>query len=617
MNSKKASRRSFIKQLSIGVSTLSLPTILAKSLPQAEQPKPNILWITSEDNGPFLGCYGDKFAITPNLDKLAAQGILYENAFATAPVCAPARCSIITGVYPPALGTQHMRSYYAVPDKIKYYPEYLRSAGYYCTNNKKTDYNTDRDYQHVWEGCSEKAHYKNRQSDQPFFAIFNITSTHESSIHKTEKYIRHDPEKITLPPYHPDTPEIRHDWAQYYDKIEDMDKQVGGLLTELEEYNLSQNTIVFYYSDHGGVLARSKRFCYDSGLRVPFIVRFPKKYQHLAPATPGSRLDRIITFTDLAPTLLSLAGIMIPKYMQGKAFLGKHTIQPRKYAFSFRGRMDERYDMSRTIRDKRFRYIRNYNPHLIYGQYLEYLWRAPATQSWERMYNEGGCNEIQSAFWQPKPVEELYDCLNDSWEVNNLAGNPQYRTLLEKMRDALRQYMLEIYDCGFIPEGEMVEISKKQPIYEFVRSAKYDLKRIMDTADIAISHDASFLPVLIKRLYDPDTIIRFWAATGCLILGEKAKTAHEDLRKLLHDKSGDVRAVASEALCQMDLEKEALPILIDLLSHANVKVALRSANALNNIGDKAKPVLGALEQIKNKDDKYIKRAVRYLLNKLE
>jgi N-sulfoglucosamine sulfohydrolase len=247
---------------------------------------PNILWITSEDNSPFAGCYGDTFATTPNMDKLAADGFLYTHAFANAPVCAPARNTILTGVYASSGGHSHMRSQYPKSDLVQPYPVYLREAGYYCTNNVKEDYNLPgHQTKGIWDESSRTAHYKNRQPGQPFFAVFNSTLSHESSIHRRTPLdqLRHDPAKVTLPPYHPDTPDMRHDWAQYYDKIEDMDAWIGTILKELDESGEAENTIVFYYGDHGGVLARSKRFLYNTGTKVPFIVRIPEKYKYLLP----------------------------------------------------------------------------------------------------------------------------------------------------------------------------------------------------------------------------------------------------------------------------------------------------------------------------------------------
>ncbi|RPI00201.1 MAG: twin-arginine translocation signal domain-containing protein [Calditrichaeota bacterium] len=582
----------------------------------ATQQQPNILWITSEDNSPMFGCYGDQFATTPIFDALARESIVYDHAYATTPVCAPARNCLITGVYPASMGTEHMRSRYPIPDFIKPYPLYLRQAGYYCTNNSKTDYNFLGDDTSYWDECSSTAHYKNRAPDQPFFAIFNLTVSHESSLHTSipTENLRHDPAGVTLPPYHPDTADIRHDWAQYYDKIDDLDGQVGKILQELQENGLDQETIVFYYADHGGILPRSKRYLYDSGLHVPLIIRFPKKYHRLAPGKAGTRSDRIVTFVDFPKTLLSLAGIQPPDYMQGHAFLGKFKEKPRRYAQAFRSRMDERYDFSRSIRDKRYRYSRNFNPHRIYGQHLTYLWLMPATRSWEAEYQSGRCNDIQSAFWRNKPAEELYDSLDDPWEVNNLAADPNYGDVLLRMRSDLRAWMLQKRDAGFLPEGTFEELSKSGTVYEYVHSSQYHLERIMRTAEMATDFQIDHLPELQQRLTDEDPAVRYWAATGCLVLGESASAAIDQLRLLTDDADGDVAAVAAEALVRLGEVQEGLSTLISLLDHVNGKVRLRAMNALYDLGATAESAIERINHKKQDPDEFVRRMSGYFVH---
>jgi N-sulfoglucosamine sulfohydrolase len=578
--------------------------------------QPNILWLVSEDNGPFLGCYGDEYATTPNLDKLASEGVLYTNAFANAPVCAPARSTIISGMYASSLGTEHMRSVYPIPKEIKFFPQYLREAGYYCTNNAKEDYNMPKP-DGVWDESSRKAHYKNREKGQPFFSIFNISISHESSIHRSLRSTKHDPVKVKLPPYHPDTPEIRHDWAQYYDKVEAMDSIVGRFLNELEKEGLAENTIVFYYSDHGGVLPRSKRFLYNSGTRVPFIVRFPKKYQHLASDNPGTKTDRIISFVDLAPTILSLTGINIPDHIQGKAFLGKQQSEPGQYAFLFRGRMDERYDMMRAVRDKQFKYIRNYMPQRIYGQHLNYLWRAPATRSWEKAYKDGKCNATQRIFWETKPVEELYDVTIDPHEVKNLAEDPEYYETLIRMRQVLRNRITEIHDVGFIPEGERKTCFEGTAAYTAIREPGFPLERIIETAEMASEKSRNNIPELMNRLRDKDNAVRYWAATGFVILGERIEPAVTGLSRCLKDSSADVRIAAAEALCVMNETEKGLPVLISELQNDNVKASLHAINVLQCLGEQAHPALEELIKIqKNSKDNYIQQAAMYAVESL-
>lgn len=548
--------------------------------------QPNILWIVSEDNSPYLGCYGDKYATTPTLDKLASEGVLYKNAFANAPVCAAARSTIITGMYPTTMGTQNMRSKYNIPEFIKFFPEYLKKEGYYTTNNSKTDYNTIMP-KGVWDESSKQAHYKNRGKGQPFFAIFNIGVSHESSLHKTkpENELSHNPEKVNLPPYHPDTPEMRHDWAQFYDKIEDMDNQVAKILEELEEAGLAENTIVAYYSDHGGIVTRSKRFVYETGTRVPMIWRFPKKYKDLAPAKPNTQLDRLVSFVDLAPTMLSITGIKIPDYMQGQPFLGNQQTKAREYIHLFSDRMDERFDKVRAVRNKQYRYIKNYMPHHIYGAHLTYLWNAPSTRAWEEAYLSGNCNKTQSVFWNEKPTEELYDVLKDPWEVNNLAKDPTYADVLKRLKTEANNWMSINFDSGLIPEGELVNINEEQFIYDYIHSKSYDYQSIKYAADIATMRDKTKLNEIIAFTKSENHIIRYWGATGCLILGNDAQSAKDDLIALLDDSSIDVQLTAAELLYSFGEQDIAKPILVKNLTNENPMFRLHALNALQNIDD--------------------------------
>ena len=585
---------------------------------------PNIIWLTSEDNSPFFGCYGDKFSTTPNFDKLASEGFLYTHAYANAPVCAPTRNTILTGVYACSGGNEHMRSNYPKSDIVKTYPEYLREIGYYCTNNVKTDYNLGNfDDKAIWDDCSNKAHYKNRKNGQPFFAVFNCTISHESSLHKSipDSLLRHRPEEIPLPPYHPATPEMKHDWAQYYDKIEDMDSWVGEKLKELEDAGLLENTIVFYYGDHGGVLARSKRYVYESGTHVPFIVRIPEKYKYLFPEkTVGSKVNRLISFVDLLPTLLSITGIQIPEYLQGSAFLGKQKTADPEYAFMFRGRMDERYDMCRAVRDQKFRYIRNYMPYRIYGQHLEYLWLAPSVGSWEKAYLNGECNEIQSVFWNKKPVEELYDTENDPWEINNLANNPKYKEVLERMRAANKTWVTQIYDAGFIPEAERVERAGETPMYDYMRSGKINLEEIINAAEIATLGKVENIETLKTYLKSNDSAVRYWGATGLLILGNEAVSATDDLKAATNDKSANVVSTAAEALYNLGETEIAKKALLAVLENPNEFARCHALNVIDCINDESPEMIaGVVKMINsaesNTRNKYDMRSAKWLIEK--
>ncbi len=587
-------------------------------LKNPDLPPPNILWITAEDIGPWLSCYGDANATTPNLDRLASEGILYQNAFANAPVCAPARSTIITGMYPPGLGTQHMRSTNQVPDFVRLYPGYLRDAGYYCTNNRKKDYNlvekTDE-----WNESSGEAHYKNRAPGQPFFAIFNFTVCHESCIHKTMENLVHDPAAMEIPPYHPDVPEIRHDWAQFYDKITLMDTLAGNILAELEESGLSDSTIVIFYGDHGGIIGRSKRFMYQTGLRVPMIVRVPEAYKHLAPGKKGSSTGRMVSFIDLAPTLLNLAGIPIPEYMQGNAFLGPDQPEEPAYAHTFRGRMDERYDFCRGTFSEDFHYIINYMPHRIYAQHVEYLWRAPSMRAWEKAYLAGECNQEQSRFFETKPFEELYDRAADPWEINNLADDPAYADVLEELRKATLDWQLSIRDAGFIPEGLLKKINAGGTIYDYTRTDAYPLEQILETATMAGAGDPDNIPELKSRLRDANPIVRYWAAMAGIILGENGSEMIPELEKALTDELPEVRIAAAEALYGMNRKDAALAVLSQTLLNETPETVLFTVNALQELGPEALvPALPALQEVLDKNENnYVNRAVRFALETIE
>ena len=567
--------------------------------------RPNILWITSEDNGPHLGCYGDKYADTPNLDALAKKGMMYLNAWSCAPVCAPARTTIISGIYPTATGGEHMRSEVNLPNGFKMYPQFLREAGYYCSNNAKEDYNLVKPGQ-VWDESSGKGHWRNRKSGQPFFAVFNYLISHESQIRTRPHTFIHDPAKARVPAYHPDTPEVRQDWAQYYDNITTMDGMAGATLKQLAEDGLAEDTIIFYYGDHGSGMPRNKRWPYDSGLHVPLIVYFPPKFQHLAPKDykPGGSSPSLVSFVDLAPTLLSIVGTKPPEWMQGHAFAGSHQVAAPAYSHGFRGRMDERYDLVRSVRDDRYIYIRNYMPHRIYGQYLDYMFQTPTTRIWADLYAQGKLNAAQSKFWQTKPPEELYDLQNDRDEINNLANSPQHQEILARLRKEQQAQVFRVRDVGFLPEDELHSRAKDSSPYEVGHDDKaYPLKRVFAMADLASSLKPEALAELKQGLKDSDSAVRWWATQGILMRGEKAtKQSLTELHAALKDSSPYVRSVAAEALGRFGPEEELNPSLDTLLELSNIRThsfysALFAMNALDYLDAKAQSRIAQMKTL--------------------
>jgi uncharacterized sulfatase len=420
---------------------------------------PNILWISAEDLSPDLRCYGDNYSITPKLDRFAAQGARFTRAFSTAPVCSPSRCSIITGMYASSVGGHHHRSKIDLPPNVKCFTEYLRAAGYFCTNNAKTDYNFPPPPT-AWDQNGRTAHWRNRpDKSKPFFAVFNLNVTHEShamalegdgdrEIAQLSPQERHDPAKAKLPAYYPDTTIVRANWARYYDLITVMDKQVQALLDQLEKDGLVDNTIVFFWGDHGRCLPRGKRWAYDSGLRVPLLVRWPGKI------APGSVREDLVTLMDLAPTLISIAGQSVPPQIQGRVILGEKLQPEPQYVFATRDRMDETFDMQRSVRDRRFRYIKNFHPELPYAQPIRYMDQSPIMREWRRLAQEDKLTGAPALFFaKTKPPEELYDLETDPDEVNNLAASPEHQEQLSACAPALDQWQKDTNDQGLKPEN--------------------------------------------------------------------------------------------------------------------------------------------------------------------
>jgi uncharacterized sulfatase len=437
-----------------------LPRLLALfllTLPLLAADQPNILWISIEDTGQEVAPY-DLLAVTPNIGRLAAEGVTFLNAFSHAPVCAPTRSGIITGMYPTSMGTQHMRSDMVPPSYVKAFPEYLRRQGYYTTNNAKTDYNFPSPAT-AWDESSRQAHWKHRPDrEQPFFAVFNLNSTHESAIRRQyearmadPKNKIHDASKLILPPYYPDTPKVREAWAAYYDIVTMTDERIGELLQEIDDAGLRESTIVVFWGDHGVGLARGKRWLYDSGVKVPLIVRWPGEIE------PGSVRTDLVQFLDLAPTMVSLSGGDKPDYMQGRIFLGAHAEPAPERIFHARDRMDERFDMIRAVRDQRYKYIRNFESHKPWVQFMRTPSQGPLYQELGRLKDEGGLDELTGLFMrETKPYEELYDTLVDPYEMHDLAGDPAYAERLEAMRGQLVDWMRRTGDKGLIPEPELL-----------------------------------------------------------------------------------------------------------------------------------------------------------------
>ena len=522
--------------------------------------QPNVLWLSTEDIGPQLACYGDSTAKTPRLDALAAQGLTYDIAWSNYPVCAPARTTIISGMYAGTLGAGNMRSLAQLPANVKMFPQYLREAGYYCTNNAKEDYNLVKP-DGVWDRSNKDADWRKRNPDQPFFAVINHGGTHEGKIRSRPHKAVIDPASVSLPPYWPDAPEVREDWAQYYDNIARMDDWIAEELQKLETEGVADNTIVFFFGDHGSGMPRHKRFVGDSGMRVPFVIHVPEKLRaDFAPQNylPGGRSQRPIGFIDLAPTMLSIAGIEAPDYMQGHAFLGRKEAAESKFLFGFRERMDERPDLSYSVRDSGFIYIRNFMPHLPAGQNLQFQMKTPTTRKWFEMHEAGKLNSVQASFWEPRAGEELYDLKADPFETKNLVNDPQHQATLKNFRAVLAKNTLKIRDLGFVHEGRLQMITAKgeQTRRDFALDpTSYPLEEIYEVAnavDPQRKDEVENAVGVVRCLFAAaslNPIVRYWAAMGIMNAGKSDVQRQSGLlERWLDDEAPEVALTAAEAL---------------------------------------------------------------------
>jgi arylsulfatase A-like enzyme len=592
------------------------PTILAALvigwlatavLGAAEPLRPNILWIVSEDNGPYLGCYGEPLARTPVLDRLAREGVRYTRARAAAPVCAPSRCSLITGRYASALGTQNMRSRWEVPAGVRYFPELLRAAGWYCSNNAKTDYNIGNDrIAEAWDESGKQAHWRRRPAGRPFFSVFNLETTHESCLHRRLP-LTTDPAAVRVPAYLPDLPEVRQDIAQYHDRMAAMDAQVGELLAELERDGLAGSTIVVYYSDHAGALPRGKRFLYDSGTRVPLIVRVPPALRALAAQDPGTACDELAGLIDLGPTVLSWCGIQPPPEFHGRALAGPFRAPPPPWLFTFRERMDERYDSSRAVTDGRLLYIRNYQPQVANGQHLDYQWQAASMRAWAAAFAAGTLTPVQAAFFRAKPVEELYDLAADPDNVVDLAADPAHAGALAGLRAALHASLIAVRDTGFLPEPLLATLRAGQPSLAYAADEqRYPLGRLVELVDrMQVGRDAA---AVAAGLGDPHPVVRHWAASASYVLGEEPA----GLAALLADANPAIRVAAAEAILRRRPEPAAVAVINATLGGAEPwPVRLAAANAVARLADRA-PFAAGLRAADLKDE-YLGRLVPWLL----
>ncbi len=612
---------------------LTVCCLLLSASSAAASNRPNVLWISCEDISPHLGCYGDANATTPNLDLLAEQGVRYTQAHHCHGVCAPNRTGIITGMWPTSLGVNHMRCQGRLPGRVKPFPYYLKRAGYYCVNNYKTDYNFHWQTDEVWHDSSKTAHWRNRpREDMPFFAVMNLKMTHEAHIwtlwnlnHQVVKdlpeQLHHAPAKMVVPPIYPQTDTSRGAMARLYNIITVMDRRVGELLKELEEDGLADDTVVFFWSDHGDGLPRAKRWVYDTGTRVPLIVRLPDRFRHDEQGSPGTVDDQLVSMIDLGPTVMNLAGIKVPEHVDGQPLLGKSVPPRRQYIYGARDRIDERYDLVRMVRDGRYRYMRNYMPWRPYLQVIEFAERNSIRKEMRHLHSEGSLTGPPAMFLQPtRPIDELYDTENDPFEVHNLAADAAYVDVLRRLRAVCDRWLDEHPDPMFLPEpileaeekrlGDRWEIGQS----EAGRERLNQVRRVAELASRATIED---LDQLVQWLSSKDPAIRWWSAMALGNLAAEALPALSQMEALLQDDVPCVRVAAARALDRMGQTEAALPVLTRSLKNPSPAVRLWAIDVLDHMDDRAGPAIEAVREAVKDEDHYVVNVAKHALAELE
>ena len=596
-------------------------TLLASLLSAAE--RPNIVWLLSEDNSiHYLQHYGSPNGPTPAISQLAQEGITFNHAFSNSPVCSVARTTLMTGILGPRAGFHYHRKMVPanLPTGVKMVPVYLREAGYYCTNNNKQDYNIVTDK--VWDESSRTASWRKRpDKTQPFFHMQSFGMSHESSLHFKSGQIdrealKTDPATVELPPYFPDTPLFRYTQAFYHDRITVIDNQIGKVVAQLKEDGLYENTIIFYFGDHGGVLPRSKGYIYEAGLHVPLVIRFPEKYKYLFAPAQGVREDGFVSFIDFSPTVLNLAGLDIPESMDGKPFAGEgvttESLASRDEAFGYADRFDERYEFARSFRKGKYKYIRAYEHFYPDSLQNNYRYRMLAFSQWRELNSKGELNEAQSHFFHAKPVELLFDVEADPHEVVNLAGMAAHQSILEDLRSRLRVKMKQINDLSLFPENQMIDLALEDGI-GFGRERSAEIEDLLDVVDLALLPWEQARKKLQRAFKSNNPRVRYWAVTACAAFGDKVEPLLSASKPLLADPDSQVRIRAAEVMGSLHIVEPQQTIYDVLAKSESNAVAAAAMNAIVFLRDHHGYEFKVdTSMIKASDEPLVQRRLEYL-----
>lgn len=585
-----------MKRITLHFFSIAFFLLFATTVVYSQAKRPNIVWVVSEDNSKhYSGLYEKEGAPMPNIAKLAKQGIVFNHAFSQAPVCSVARSTIISGCYAPRVGSQyHRREQLApMPEGLEMFPYYLRQAGYYTSNNSKEDYNFIRS-EGVWDESSKKASYTNRKEGQSFFHVQNFGITHEGRLHFTAENMaanptKHDPDKVTPFACYPNTETFRYTHARYLDLHQNVDAAIGQFIEQLEADNLLDDTFIFYYGDHGGVLPGSKGYIYERGVHVPMVVYIPKNWKHLVPVSAGSRVDGFVQFVDLAPTVLNLAGVSIPKQIDGKAFLGKDieraNLEARNMTFTHADRFDEKYDLVRAIRKGKYKYMRNYQPFNFDGLHNFYRYRMLAYKEWRDLYHADKLTSEAAQFFESRAAETLFDIEKDPFELNNLATDPAYANTLKELRQALQNQVKGMPDLSFYPEPYFIEKGIANPV-RFGQDNKAAIAKLVDIADLSLVSFAQAKRGINKALKSKDSWDRYWALIVCSSFGEEAAVFYKKAKKIAaNDTENLVRMRAAEflALTQQESPQRVLTECIEKArSHTEANLILNTVALLKD-----------------------------------
>ncbi len=619
-NSCHYTRRDFMKRVGCGLSTMaSLSLYGTASMKQ----KPNILWICVEDMSPNMSCYGETTIETPNIDRLAREGAHFTQAFITCPVCSPSRSAMVTGMYQTTIGAHNHRSSrheekIHLPEHIRLIPDYFQHAGYYTSNGRmiptnpqkktqkgKTDYNFVFD-PNVYDGND----WFDREPGQPFFAQLQLRGGKNRGA-KVPNPV--DPAEVKLPPYYPDHPVLREDWANYLNSVIQTDIEVGQILDRLEQDGDLDNTIIFFWTDHGISHVRDKQFLYEGGIHIPLIVRGPG-------IEAGTVIGNLTEHIDIPFTSFELAGLPVPEHLQGRFLFGDES-EPREYIFSARDRCDETVERIRCVRSEQFKYIRNYYPDRPHAQPNRYKDGKQIMKTMRELYEKGKLTPTQARPFLPtRPSEELYDLKNDPYEMNNLTESAEHRSKLKTFRNELTKWMDRTKDLGQIPEPLLAELSKHYDSYWAILQDKKNQQMVKDLREmygLAEKGEPACDP-LMKALQDDRSTVRYVAAMELSKLGEEGKDAKKLLQKSLSDPSASVRVAAARAVAEMGMIEDARKVLADELQHSDNEIVRHyAACGLEDMGEEARPAYEIIKKAREDEYEYVKRVTTRIIQKLD